>query len=406
MAKQIGAVAAKSPAAVSKSSDQKQNSIVSLQHKIYGKDLFETFKGLPLRDIPLPVIEPFHDAKAIFKKEAADQKVGDPRLIDAIKWKDRDAWHIRIGKAEFQLRSYIAQGSFSTVHSAVEITEGGASSKLYALKLAKKPHKAENWQAFYPRSFYKRLERESLLIGSEAFNHPNIIRPIAAGFCKAEGTNNWQGFTLSEFISGGDLFNVFRAQWPLLSLRLSWAEQIISAVQHLHQHKIVHRDLKPENFLVRKDGSLGLTDFELSRTGVKLKTQSGSYHYIAPEVTCCESYDGAAADAWSVGAIFHVIFTGSHAYGPFDIPMRIDSKATWDARTLRDQVAFDMGVVPLSQQVPDNVQAASEAVVEAVSSLLLIREPEKRSLIKASAALKKLRDALTAHSHPSGSGAK
>lgn len=43
-------------------------------------------------------------------------------------------------------------------------------------------------------------------------------------------------------------------------------------MEHLHSHNIVYRDLKLENILLGEDGYIKLTDFGLSKEGIKSKS--------------------------------------------------------------------------------------------------------------------------------------
>ncbi|KAL0537877.1 hypothetical protein IC582_026868 [Cucumis melo] len=72
---------------------------------------------------------------------------------------------------------------------------------------------------------------------------------------------------LTEFCPGGDL-HVLRQRQPNkrfdeLAVRF-YASEIVVAIEYLHMMGIVYRDLKPENVLVRSDGHIMLTDFDLS----------------------------------------------------------------------------------------------------------------------------------------------
>lgn len=72
---------------------------------------------------------------------------------------------------------------------------------------------------------------------------------------------------LMEYCRGGDL-HVLRQKEP--SQRFSeqaarfYVAEVVLALEYLHMLGIVYRDLKPENVLVREDGHIMLTDFDLS----------------------------------------------------------------------------------------------------------------------------------------------
>lgn len=70
-----------------------------------------------------------------------------------------------------------------------------------------------------------------------------------------------------EFCSGGDLHVARQRQpgrrFPLSSAKFYAAETLL-AIEYLHMMGVVYRDLKPENVLVRDDGHIMLSDFDLS----------------------------------------------------------------------------------------------------------------------------------------------
>ncbi|XVE59535.1 hypothetical protein DITRI_Ditri05aG0053600 [Diplodiscus trichospermus] len=72
---------------------------------------------------------------------------------------------------------------------------------------------------------------------------------------------------LTEFCPGGDL-HVLRQRQPLKRFPESavrfYASEVVVALEYLHMLGVVYRDLKPENVLVRSDGHIMLTDFDLS----------------------------------------------------------------------------------------------------------------------------------------------
>ncbi|GMI67084.1 hypothetical protein HRI_000377700 [Hibiscus trionum] len=70
-----------------------------------------------------------------------------------------------------------------------------------------------------------------------------------------------------EFCPGGDLHALRQRQpgryFPEQAARFYVAE-VLLALEYLHMLGIIYRDLKPENVLVREDGHIMLTDFDLS----------------------------------------------------------------------------------------------------------------------------------------------
>ena len=96
-----------------------------------------------------------------------------------------------------------------------------------------------------------------------------------------------------------------------------YGRQLLSAIQHLHEHDVVHRDLKAENLLLDHDMNLKVIDFGLSNEMIGkdfLETQCGSLAYSAPELLNHKPY-GKEVDIWSVGVCLYVLVTGKLPFG-------------------------------------------------------------------------------------------
>ncbi|KAF8733768.1 hypothetical protein HU200_014615 [Digitaria exilis] len=88
-------------------------------------------------------------------------------------------------------------------------------------------------------------------------------------------------------------------------LRFYW-QQMLEAVNTIHDERIVHSDLKPANFMLVR-GSLKLIDFGIAKaimndtTNIQRDAQVGTLNYMSPEAFMCndtDSGDGLWCLAW------------------------------------------------------------------------------------------------------------
>jgi class 3 adenylate cyclase/tRNA A-37 threonylcarbamoyl transferase component Bud32 len=98
---------------------------------------------------------------------------------------------------------------------------------------------------------------------------------------------------------------------------VSIIHKVCDAIQYFHENKILHRDLKPGNIMIRPDGDPVVMDFGLAKaeqdhsTGLSLVGQvMGTIDYMSPEQAQSSTDVTAAADVYSVGAIFYQMVCG------------------------------------------------------------------------------------------------
>ncbi|KAK9079149.1 hypothetical protein SSX86_000819 [Deinandra increscens subsp. villosa] len=136
--------------------------------------------------------------------------------------------------------------------SVVDFSAVDLSAAVFAVKVMDKDEIASR-----KKEQRAATEREIL----EAVDHPFLPTLYAS----LETTKRW--CLLTEFCPGGDL-HVLRQRQPCKRFPESavrfYASEVVAALEYLHMLGIVYRDLKPENVLVRSDGHIMLTDFDLS----------------------------------------------------------------------------------------------------------------------------------------------
>jgi len=105
-----------------------------------------------------------------------------------------------------------------------------------------------------------------------------------------------------------------------LRLALSYAEQILQALDYAHQRYIIHCDVKPENILLFPEEKLRLTDFGIAKISLRTMSASGSgtVGWLAPEQAMGKP--SFRSDCFSVGLILYRMLTGILPKWPYEWP--------------------------------------------------------------------------------------
>eukprot|EP01016_Furgasonia_blochmanni_P026247 TRINITY_DN2795_c0_g1_i5.p1 TRINITY_DN2795_c0_g1~~TRINITY_DN2795_c0_g1_i5.p1 ORF type:complete len:287 (+),score=34.63 TRINITY_DN2795_c0_g1_i5:1-861(+) len=191
----------------------------------------------------------------------------------------------------FQLLSVIGRGTFAKV----VLVKRRDDHQLYAMKVVKK----DRLKAVKQRL---QIQNERNILVN--VNHPFIVRMHYAF------QNERKLFFVLEYCPGGELFNLLQRQRCFREdVARFYAIQILLALEHLHQIGIVYRDLKPENILIDRDGYVRLTDFGLSKPGIRdnkgANSVCGTPEYLAPEILFRMGH-GRAVDWWTFGALLYL----------------------------------------------------------------------------------------------------
>nr|DAD19822.1 TPA_asm: hypothetical protein HUJ06_021285 [Nelumbo nucifera] len=103
------------------------------------------------------------------------------------------------------------------------------------------------------------------------------------------------------FMSGGSLQSIISSSFPdglpepCIAIVL---RETLNAPMYLHDQGQVHRDIKAGNILVASDGSIKLSDFDVS---AKFNGVAGTPYWMAPEVIHSHTGYSFKADIWTFG---------------------------------------------------------------------------------------------------------
>eukprot|EP00826_Nyctotherus_ovalis_P006866 TRINITY_DN11676_c0_g2_i2.p1 TRINITY_DN11676_c0_g2~~TRINITY_DN11676_c0_g2_i2.p1 ORF type:complete len:347 (+),score=81.36 TRINITY_DN11676_c0_g2_i2:776-1816(+) len=197
--------------------------------------------------------------------------------------------------------NYLGGGSFGKVY----LVKTKSTGKYYAMKiLSKKKTMSENlWRYIYAERNVQSLVR-----------HPFIVRMRCAFQTKGSLA------MVMDYYPGGDLARVlYRERKFCESTARAYVAEIVLAIEELHRKEIIYRDLKPENVVIDSEGHIGLTDFGLSKEGIKYrdftKSFCGSVAYLAPEILE-ENGNGhcRSVDWYLVGVMLYAMLVGIPPY--------------------------------------------------------------------------------------------
>ncbi|XP_042513382.1 protein kinase PINOID-like [Macadamia integrifolia] len=154
---------------------------------------------------------------------------------------------------DFKLVRRIGSGDLGHVYLCrLSSSCTGEGSCFYAMKVVDK-------EALTLKKKIERSETEKRIL--KMLDHP-FLPTLYAQFDASH-----YSCVVMEYCCGGDLHTLRHRQsgkcFSLNSARF-YAAEVLVALEYLHMLGIVYRDLKPENVLVRSDGHIMLSDFDLS----------------------------------------------------------------------------------------------------------------------------------------------
>uniref|UniRef100_A0A7N0RFG4 non-specific serine/threonine protein kinase n=1 Tax=Kalanchoe fedtschenkoi TaxID=63787 RepID=A0A7N0RFG4_KALFE len=177
--------------------------------------------------------------------------VNKPHKANDLKWEAIQAVRAKdgvLGLSHFRLLKKLGCGDIGSVY----LSELSGTKCYFAMKVMDKGSLASRKKLLRAQT-----EREIL----QSLDHP-FLPTLYAHF----DTEKFSCLVM-EFCPGGDLHTLRQRQpgkhFSEQAVKFYVAE-VLLALEYLHMLGIVYRDLKPENVLVREDGHIMLSDFDLS----------------------------------------------------------------------------------------------------------------------------------------------
>ncbi len=146
-----------------------------------------------------------------------------------------------------------------------------------------------------------------------SLSHPAIARMIA--FASHEGTPA----IVMEYVDGETIESWLASHGPMpLARAIDSMQELVSAIDYLHQRGTVHRDIKSSNVKITRSGHVKLLDFGIAKgPDSPALTADGSVigtlQSLAPEQLV-----GAPADMqseiWALGVLFYEMVTARHPF--------------------------------------------------------------------------------------------
>ena len=232
---------------------------------------------------------------------------------------------------EYSILSRLGSGSFGTVF----LVENSDTKEKYAMKcMAKKNPKTLTMN---------RVKRESSISphGScrkeiailKQLNHPNVVKLFE---CITDDAAQ-SVYLILNYVTGGAIMIIDDSVPIDLSIGpkfvspitksvcgeamiFKYTNQIVSALEYVHNQGIAHRDIKPDNILIDLHGNLQVVDFGVSTLhdvrNSGCADTVGTYHFWAPEMILLDDeeddivFDPFIADVWAVGIVVHILKYG------------------------------------------------------------------------------------------------
>jgi hypothetical protein len=186
----------------------------------------------------------------------------------------------------------LGEGSYGKVKLAEDVNTG----RQYAMKILRKTTVRKASRRLSIHSSTDTVAEEIAIM--KKLNHPNVVKLYEV--LETPTTV----YLFIEFYPQGPVIDLEKEMQahededkssaptcPKLELETvrRYVRDIIQGLSYLHAHGVIHQDLKPNNLLLRKDGTVAISDFGIStlissKSDLVRITQNGTPAFMAPEL--------------------------------------------------------------------------------------------------------------------------
>uniref|UniRef100_A0A2C9UT25 Protein kinase domain-containing protein n=2 Tax=Manihot esculenta TaxID=3983 RepID=A0A2C9UT25_MANES len=198
----------------------------------------------------------------------------------------------------FEKLDRIGQGTYSNVYKARDVT----NDKIVAIKKVRFDNSDPDSVKFMAREIHilRRLD------------HPNIIK-LEGLITSQTSSSLYLVFEYMEHdLTGLASLPGIKFTEPQIKC---YMQQLLSGLDHCHNHGVLHRDIKGSNLLIDDKGILKIADFGLAsffdpKSSAQLTSRVVTLWYRAPELLLGATRYGVAIDLWSTGCILGELYAG------------------------------------------------------------------------------------------------
>ncbi|CAN6713535.1 unnamed protein product [Malus baccata var. baccata] len=231
------------------------------------------------------------------RKPSPANQEGWPSWLLAVAGDAIQGWTPRRANT-FEKLAKIGQGTYSNVYKARDLISG----KIVALKKVR----------------FDNLEPESVKFMAREINvlrkldHPNVIK-LEGLVTSRMSCSLYLVFEYMEHdLSGLAATSGVKFTEPQVKCHM---KQLLSGLEHCHNHGVLHRDIKGSNLLIDDEGILKIADFGLATFFDPEKRQSMTSRvvtlwYRPPELLLGATFYGVGVDLWSAGCILAELLSG------------------------------------------------------------------------------------------------